>query len=62
MNYVESKVSLPYDIDKDPSGIYKWYEQSQKIQQMKPIELPIPNDHVELVALVKLLIESFNCL
>ncbi|MGG1338723.1 hypothetical protein ABE196_20080 [Bacillus subtilis] len=60
VNYVESKVSLPYDIDKDPSGIYKWYEQSQKIQQMKPIELPIPNDHVELAALVKLLIESFN--
>lgn len=60
ISYVEKKGSLPYNIDKDPSGIYKWYEQSQKIQQMQPLKLPIPKNLIELADLVKVLIESFN--
>ncbi|WP_370695790.1 hypothetical protein AB0764_26870 (plasmid) [Priestia megaterium] len=60
VNYVEGKGSLPYNLDKDPSGIYKWYEQSKGVQQLYPIKLATPKTDLELAELVKRLIQSFN--
>ncbi len=60
VKFVEKKGSFPYNIEKDPSGIYKWYEQSQKIQQSFPVKLAIPKKNIELIELVKKLIENFN--
>jgi hypothetical protein len=60
IKFVEERGSHPYNLSKDPNGIYRWYEQSKIYTKQYPIDLPIAKNTEELADFVKVLIEAFN--
>ncbi|MFD1415701.1 hypothetical protein [Oceanobacillus jeddahense] len=60
INFIEKKEPQPYDLIKDPLGIYRWYEQSKLYIKHKPIKLPLANDTEDLAEFVRVLIEGFE--
>ena len=60
VKFVEERGSRPYNLIKDPLGIYRWYEQSKEYIKQNPIRLTVANNTAELGEFVKTLIQGFN--
>ncbi|OXS75076.1 hypothetical protein [Domibacillus enclensis] len=60
IKFIKNKGSYPYNLLKDPNGIYKWYEQSKTYTKQHPINLPVARNTKELAGFVKVLIEGFR--
>lgn len=57
---MEAEAPQPYDLEKDPLGVYKWDQETRKFVAATPLSLPPPKTHQEFLGVIEKIIDAFK--